>query len=403
MTFTYYKMKFRLVSPLSVGSGEDEHTDCDVALDSSGNPFIPATAFAGVIRHLCGAAPHSEVFGYIDGEKSAQSKIRFYDAFSVSKTFVTLRDMVALENKVGKKGAKFDQEAVEAQTDFVTLFELHNMTDAEQLQFIQALAAFDKGYLRLGSKTSRGYGQIKVIELKKACFVLPDDRAQWLDFEPYDWDSDTNYTNCQNELREMEHTFLHFRLELKQNGAISIRSYTARNGKEIGDADFEQLSTSKGIPVIPGTSWAGAFRERFRYFANDEQFTNEVFGFVNTDNNTQQKSKIYFSESSISDSTRKIITRNSIDRFSAATKDGALYTENTVYNGNCELDLFLDKSISDLEKAKKILFAVIRDLHRGYLAVGGLTAVGRGLFNVTSMTVDGEDCTAAITEGGVSA
>ena len=40
--------------------------------------------------------------------------------------------------------------------------------------------------------------------------------------------------------------------------------------------------------------------------------------------------------------------------------------------------------------------AVICDLDKGYLAVGGLTSVGRGIFSVDSMTVNGKDVTAAM-------
>ena len=40
--------------------------------------------------------------------------------------------------------------------------------------------------------------------------------------------------------------------------------------------------------------------------------------------------------------------------------------------------------------------AVICDLDRGYLAVGGLTSVGRGIFSVDNMTVNGKDVTAAM-------
>ena len=137
-----------------------------------------------------------------------------------------------------------------------------------------------------------------------------------------------------------------------------------------------------------------------------------MFGFVNIrgqdskqsgESVQQQKSKILFSESRLRDFERKVIARNSIDRFSAATRDGALYTENTVYNGSCSLDIMLQKDISDFERVQKLIFAVIRDLHKGYLAVGGLTSIGRGMFCVERITVDGEDMTDIILRGGHSA
>ena len=93
----------------------------------------------------------------------------------------------------------------------------------------------------------------------------------------------------------------------------------------------------------------------------------------------------------------KVITRNSVDRFTAGTKDGALYTERTCYNGSCELDVFIRKSdLTEAEKKASYLCAVICDLNRGYLAVGGLTSVGRGMFTVENITINGTDVTDAL-------
>ena len=149
----YYKMKFRLASPLAIGSGENSHTDSDVILDSRGFPMIPATAFAGVIRHYLDieCTDKTEFFGYIDGEKSSESKVRCYDAVAVSDTYTAVRDSVALEEKVGKDGAKFDLEAVETNAEFITLFELHDADETQQNDFKDALSAMQSGFLRIGS------------------------------------------------------------------------------------------------------------------------------------------------------------------------------------------------------------------------------------------------------------
>ena len=399
----YYKMKFRLASPLAVGSGENSHTDSDVILDSRGFPMIPATAFAGVIRHYLGIECNdkNEFFGYIDGENSSESKVRCYDAVAVSDTYTAVRDSVALKEKVGKDGAKFDLEAVETNAEFITLFELHDADETQQNDFKDALSAMQSGFLRIGSKTSRGYGQIAITDLKKAEFTFPADRKKWLDFSPYDFDSDTCY---QPEiLEEFNRKFTKISLELKQKGAISIRSYTVKNAEDISSADYIQLSTNDGVPVIPGTSWAGAFRQRFDEFAQDREFLRDVWGFIDEEAQTQQKSKIYFSESRLSGGTSKIITRTSIDRFSAGIKSHALYTEKTYHHGNCTLDIHIKNTVHDMQKCMQILSAVICDLDRGYLAVGGLTSVGRGLFTVEKIFINEDDRTEALKSGNIEA
>lgn len=388
----YFNVVFRLASPLAVGSGENANTDSDVILDSRGMPVIPATALAGVFRHFLAEQGKAGIL-YVNGNDLAESRIRFYDAVLISdEAFTTVRDSVKLEKKVGVKGAKFDFEAVETGVDFNFMIELNDADDAAE-DILNALSAIDEGYLRAGSKTSRGYGQLKVISVKEAEFTLPDEKDSWLDFDGFDRNN-----KCYKEtaLPDIGHSFIRIKMKLRQNGAISIRSYTVKNADDIASADYVQLSLKNGTPVISGTSWAGAFRERFRRFA-DDTMTKELFGDVDINKETQKKSLIYFSESMISGGEMKVITRNSVDRFTAGTRDGALYTERTCYNGSCELDIFIRKSdLTEAEKKAAYLCAVICDLNRGYLAVGGLTSVGRGMFTVENITINGTDVTDAL-------
>ena len=63
--------------------------------------------------------------------------------------------------------------------------------------------------------------------------------------------------------------------------------------------------------------------------------------------------------------------------------DTALFTEKTYYGGTTELIISVDRCVED--SVKNTLAAAIADLHNGFLAIGGLTAVGRGLFEVRSV------------------
>ena len=82
------------------------------------------------------------------------------------------------------------------------------------------------------------------------------------------------------------------------------------------------------------------------------------------------------------------ITRNAIDRFTNAALDRALYTEKTWYEGKTDLTITLGKKIAGDETFCSVLSAAIADLHEGYLSVGGLTAVGRGLFTIENIKLD---------------
>ena len=404
----YFSIVFELASPLAIGSGENANTDSDIILDSSGKPTIPATAIAGVFRNYLNVGEYSELFGYISKagtnspkDKAHESDIRFYDAQLISdSSFTTVRDSVKLEDKVGVNGAKFDMEAVETGISFETVIELKDDGSDAESDILRTLEAINAGFLRIGSKTSRGYGRLKVVSLKKAEFTLPDDKAKWLDFDLFDAED-----KCYKEtaLPDSADDFISIKLKLKQKGAVSIRSYTVKNADDISSADYIQLSLKDGTPVIPGTSWAGAFRDRFRQLSNDT-LANELFGYVDTVKLSQKKSLIYFSESEIVGGEMKVITRNSIDRFTAGTKDGALYTEKTCYNGSCGLEIFINKNgLEDAEKNIALICAVICDLDKGYLAVGGLTSVGRGMFTVENITVNGADVTDALKADNISA
>lgn len=61
--------------------------------------------------------------------------------------------------------------------------------------------------------------------------------------------------------------------------------------------------------------------------------------------------------------------------------DGALYSEVSCMNGKTELELMVRKDAYGEYKAiVGLLYLVIRDIQKGYVAVGGQSAIGRGIF-----------------------
>lgn len=395
MNRRYYFIKIKLVSPLSLSSGMNENTDSDVLLDSRDKPYIPATSIAGVIGSDPDTKIKSRLYGSDTDGNYKKSRVIFYDAvyYDEENAVVSVRDSVALENKIGINGAKFDFEIIEPGICFISYIELDDsVSDDDEKLLLRQLAKLDQGVLRFGHKTTRGYGQVKIEEMYKKAF---SDITDWLEFDMYDkacWNNaDKVDLAAAFDKRDI------IKLSLKLKSALSIRSYTTELPENIdGTApDYKFLSLRNGDPVIPGTSWAGAFRERFKQFRGIEK-TKALFGHVEQNTGKMQKSKITFSESVFFGGyEKKLITRNSIDRFSAATNDRALYSELTIYGGTTELIITVP---SDTEKPDKAaLFAVIADLHNGFLAIGGLTSVGRGLFEVTGLEMNGEDRTNDLT------
>lgn len=447
----YYRIVFRLTSPLSVGSGENHLTDQDIIRDSRGVPYIPGTALAGVYRSLFSKGIADNYFGPKWTEEEIQnsskegvnklkdSDIVTYDAYPevYTEKLVTKRDMVALDDyKTAVPGAKFDFQVLEPGLTFVTYIE-QNIDDPKQQWVLDEIAsAWMEGRISVGAKTSRGYGHTKAIKIDSAMFdlrsekekeseqespVREDDKikklAEWLSFDMYD-PKDKNWSMadkgqigriCAENLSEK----CSITLELRQQGGISVRQYTT----EVDEADYKQLTARRiageegenkkeGTPVIPGTSWAGAFRAQMGRLDSDFRkgcaTAEKFFGKAKNKNKNSRKSRISFSESRITGGKWVVNTRNAIDRFTGGTVDGALYTEKTYYNGRTVLEITCDFSgngekdfsVSENERKKfaETMAAAILDLNSGYMAVGGLTAVGRGLFIVEKITVNKKEC-----------
>ncbi|EGC04079.1 RAMP superfamily CRISPR-associated protein [Ruminococcus albus] len=398
MNRRYFSFDIVLVSSLSLGSGLNENTDSDVLLDSRDKPYIPATSIAGVLASRLGKEDKERLCGKIsDNGDNKQSHVIFYDALYAgeSEPVISVRNSVHLIDKVGEDGAKFDFEIVESGVRFRTYIELDDSVSADDEKlFLSQLAALNSGILRFGHKTTRGYGQVRLENVRRLAF---DDISKWLRFDMYDDDCWTGAETFEPPETGSDTDIIELELELKS--ALSIRSYTteiAADGEPTAP-DFKYLSLRNGKPVIPGTTWAGVFRDGVARLLGVNKMTDakmqELFGYVEQGTKITQKSKITFSESVFEDGTyeKKLITRNSIDRFSAATNDGALYTELTIYSGKTSLIVTLPKG-TDID-LKTALLAAFADLDNGFIAVGGLTSVGRGLFEIKTLRLNGEDMT----------
>lgn len=442
----YYKITFKLSSPLSIGCGEGEWTDRDIVRDGRGVPYVPGSALAGAYRSLFSDKTAEKYFGpELTSQRIEQSSkygknllwdsdICVYDAYMVNQAegIVTKRDIVSLdEYKVAEPKAKADFEILEPGAEFITYIE-QNM-DIIQQQYVSDEIAFawQQGKIWLGAKTGRGYGETIGIKVETKTFNLTDQAQlkQWIKFDMYSSrNEDTMWeimstSQCLSSMTpenqdyetvrkiyEKEEIILEkkeccvLNLFLTQRGGISIRQYFTDNGKEDNEkADYKQLTVKKRrsdleqdkeTPVIPGTSWAGAFRAQMGRlnpaFKKEQPLAEIFFGSAKKNSKDSHKTRITFSESQIESGKWVTYTRNAIDRFTGGTVERALYTEKTYYNGNTTLKITCDFTQIDSEdrtQFAKVLAASILDLHGGYMAVGGLTAVGHGLFEIEKITI----------------
>ena len=429
----YLKITFQLDSPLCIGSGRNDITDQDILRDARGIPYIPGSAVAGVLREACQGIMDDKAWKYYFGYSSTntgnkvksdndiiESQIIFYDATLVGdnkdkdgnpKYRISQRDGVALnEYKSAKKQAKFDQEILEGDCKFQTFIEIsEEQSDVnEKVKADEVLTNIAKIWketdIRFGAKTTRGYGKICNVEIigKNFDFTSKDEISSWLDFNIFEensWENAILYEDMLNTLMKDNNRLS---LKLRLEGGLSIRRYSTECSDEESSPDQEQLTTlkfdkngSEEVAVIPGTTWAGAIGHRMEELIDcskvkkvergkDDIQTYNYFGTVNS--KVKEKSLIYFNESKLTGGQFKKMSRNAIDRFLGSTAEGALFTEKIYIGGETTLDISFgdpyDTAVVYSDDFINALAATLTDLHEGYLAVGGATSVGRGIFSI---------------------
>ena len=441
----YLKITFQLDSPLCIGSGRNDITDQDILRDARGIPYIPGSAVAGVLREACQGIMDDKAWKYYFGYSSTntgnkvksdndiiESQIIFYDATLVGdnkdkdgnpKYRISQRDGVALnEYKSAKKQAKFDWEILEGDCKFQTFIEIsEEQSDVnEKVKADEVLTNIAKIWketdIRFGAKTTRGYGKICNVEIigKNFDFTSKDEISSWLDFDIFEensWKNAILYEDMLNTLMKDNIWTLkdnnRLSLKLRLEGGLSIRRYSTECSDEESAPDQEQLTTvkfdkngSEEVAVIPGTTWAGAIGHRMEELIKSSKvkeveiskdYKQKYYYFGTVDSEVKEKSLIYFNESKLTGGQFKKMSRNAIDRFLGSTAEGALFTEKIYIGGETTLDISFgdpyNTAVSYSDDFIKALAATLTDLHEGYLAVGGATSVGRGIFSI--LEIDG--------------
>ena len=393
MKKTYYQLRFTQRSPLRIGSGGGEQTDLDVLRDSRGLPFLPGSAIAGVLRASMPLETGDRLFGTISGER-AESRILVGDGTLPAGAAVTLqhRDGVRISDRgAAVPGAKYDFEAVECAEVYTAVLELADAVAPElEAALEQALGVWVRYGVQFGARTTRGYGEMAVSACKKTLDSLP----AWLAFDPLAADAFADAAPVAGS--DAEGALLHLSTELRMQGSFTVRTAAAPAAEALeSEPKQEPLRNAAGLPVIPGTAWAGAFRHHMRSLAaelgTEPQAVDRLFGAVDGE---ILRSQIRFGETAVADSASYVYTRNAVDRYTGAPRNQALFTERFAYGGHGALEIDLPR---DTEPALLRLLAVsLIDLDLGVLSVGGEGSVGRGVCTVTRLTVDGADQTAAL-------
>lgn len=382
-----------LASPLCISMGGGELTDQDVIRDYDGKPFVPGSSLAGAMRaYLSFGKEQKCIFGYSDSDSTKSdgkmSSIFVSDLRFDGDAFVKVRDSVALsEGKTAITGAKFDMEIVDTGAKGYFMIELvvrEKDNEAEMMcQLRKVFHGWNLQEIRLGAKKTRGYGEIQIKCIKSKVYTAENiseyEKAYDRGYSDQFFEDTTAQWMSQ---AESDSQYLTMELPLKLEGGISIRQYAVKKG----EPDFVHV-TASGKPVIPGTSFAGAIRQRMGDILdeigakNKKEILEQAFGYVKQSgrDSKAKKSDIVVNECIIEGAKELTMVRNGISRFESGAKTGALFKERSFVGGTTTLTIRIKRQ-ECCEAVAGLLLLTMKDIQNGYLPVGGQTAVGRGIF-----------------------
>lgn len=319
--------------------------------------------------------------------------------------------------------------------------------DAEMLKcgltlLAQILHGFSEGFIRIGAKTTRGFGEFGLTDVKIQHFDLKKASKQEADAPPtpetgvslgreeyLDLDSEWSSVGTPFEYQKLLASsadegkgaegqtpagFVKKSCELALKHFLFVRDYATVSKVDPNDdnskfVDAQTLTDANGDVFLSGTAWAGVFRQHFAYILRKvgkpkdeiDAFLDKVFGFqtklVNgvlrheeRDKEKVSKSILMFSPSVISKNQVTMMnrTRTAVDRFTGSALSGALYTERVAFAKDgtkavVELVVTIKKSALMQEEWKlleSLIDTTLDDLKTGMLAVGGNTSIGGGIF-----------------------
>ena len=409
---------WKLGSAAHFGGNETGIADMCLLKDAKGNPFIPGASIAGAARsYLARKRMRWDNYSHPDGIKKEPTVLRrlfggadaddtmsaliVADAKCVSEEITSIRDgvRVSMESGSAVEGAKFDVEVLERGTEFLLNFEciIRKGDDNAELTdlFLGLLYGFQKGDIQLGARTRRGYGRGKIDSWK--VYDLQMDNPQhvlaWLQDKP---ESQNQSHLKPRQLLSDQRKYFRIEADFQLRTSLLIRSSSG----DIKDPDMVHLHSNEK-PVIPGTSFAGAFRQRAALIANaigwekhekkDEDLVCEMFGPIHNQGEKREETKqselwasrVTIEERLVENVKPQWQDRVAIDRFTGGSLQSALFNEKPVYpcliKPEPVTNVRFRLTLEEPEKAEiGLLLLTLRDFWYGHAALGGETSNGRG-------------------------
>lgn len=438
----YVRLVIETQSPMAINSGGRETGfDTELARDANGLPYIPATAIAGVWRHLAAAHLEANTLNCFFGTTDASSVLTISDgvihnsrnrpmrgllpetAISGDPLLSLLaearplhRERVAINDRgVAKDTGKFDQILLPAGLRFSIDFAFRprdNSGLAEDAWHGLLSLWQDRGFC-LGSTTRNGLGQIRVIAsetLKLDLATGPESGKKLQGFRT----SVRSPEKLDIKFSQAAHTHLLASLPLKAldnwrcgTGSVLLGQH---NVDRVDMLTYSEpritWKNGQGIlgrpkPILCGSSIKGilAHRVAFHYrrrrgiwaedmadAANDQWETrpdalHALFGHAEDEKNDQKGAagQLYVDDCTVNYTQTVVRQHNSIDRFTGGVRKGALYNEELLYQPEFVVKVWLRSGTTLPESLKLALEDTFNDLKTGLLPMGAGSGRGASL------------------------
>lgn len=411
--------KLIFTTPVAFGSGSDEGmVDMPINRDPlEGKALLTGATIAGALRSYLREYEHgygdmgnnedlcSKLFGAsLDDKGSEQGWIIVNDSLG-AKPLLELRDGVRIDSKTrtAEDRKKFDFELIEEGAEFDLEFEVLLPKD-EKLQaellrgLVICLEGLEKGEISFGIRKNRGFGRCVVKEWKLCHYDLKQTAGliNWLKNS----DEGSKNDKIANIIKDISHKsesitdkrekFL-LNATFSLDGSLLIRSDSI-NPDSPDTVHLHSKRNKTPVPVLTGTSLAGALRARGLRIANTvcsrdnakcdnaKKLLDELFGtdMNDTSSLTPSASKIIVNENVITNSIPLVQNRIKIDRFTGGSFPSALFSEQPVF-GQKETEIQIELMIKQPSDAHiGLLLLLLKDLWTCDLPLGGGISVGRG-------------------------
>lgn len=386
MKIVYYYVMFENVSPLHIGNGDNIYTDLDIIKDKNNQFYIPGSSLAGSIAHSLNEDEKKLFMPKLNNGQDKLSPFIINDARLCKGALITeVRDGILLnDDKTTAYMGKYDYEVVAKGHCFQWIIEIVDRDQKAYESLIEKVfERIESQYIKIGYKTTRGLGRLKIIKIGKKVFEK-NNFDEYFKFDRYNYEQyDPFKIN-----KEKTNQGIKLEISLQQKGGISIRTYNTSKD----EVDYEHIY-SQGYPIIPATSWNGLLRKNIENYIKKFNLSikiKDIFGDVYKENQEiiKIKSKVSIDESVLDKGKDIIQTRIRIDPFYSGIVNGSLYQEKSYYHGITTLTINLSESIKQMELVKKLFILTFIDLNKGFIALGGETSIGRGLFDVKEIKIN---------------